>query len=124
MTIEARMAAFLTHASITALVSSRTYAVNSGPSPTMPYIVWQRVSSERQQSHDAIAGLEAASVQVTCIATTHASATAIRAAVVAVIEGNHSGGPATCENMTDIEVSDELTAYATAADFRIWNSDV
>lgn len=121
MTFEQRMQAFFSNASITALVGTRSFAVNAGQGVALPYVVWSRVASSLAGSHDAIATLEEHTVQVTAIAETHAAACQIRRAVRSVIEGNHTDGPAVYAGSQDL-FSDDKNAYAVSCDFSIWHS--
>ncbi len=57
MTFDARMAAFLSDASITALVGTRAFAVMTTQHPATPYLFWQRIATVPQDSHDATAQL-------------------------------------------------------------------
>lgn len=108
---------------ITALVGTRAYPVSAAEQATQPYIVWQRVSTVPVEDHGEGTTLEEISIQVTCFAASHAAAIAIRRAVRAVIDRNHSDGPAIYENAQDLGVSDDRRSYAVSADFTIWHDD-
>lgn len=122
MTFDARMAAFLADPSITALVGARAFAVMTTQHPATPYLFWQRIATVPQDSHDATAQLVEYTVQVTCVSDSYASAAAVRAAVKAVMEGNHAAGPATWSNEQDI-FSDDVNLFSCTVDFTVWHNE-
>lgn len=124
MTFEARMAAYLADSTITALVSTRAYAVSGGEQVALPYLVWQRIASDGTDTHDEDdAKLEEITVQVSCFASTHAAAVALRRAVRAVIARNDAAGPATASNLQDLGHDDDRRAFGVSIDFAIWHDD-
>ena len=124
MTFEARMAAWMGNATITALVSTRAYPISAGEQAALPYLIWQRISTTPVETQEASTTLEEIGIQVTCFASTHAGAVAIRRAVRSVIEGNHAEGPATYSQAQDIGHDDDRRAFAVSCDFSIWHDDV
>ncbi len=122
MTFDARMAAFLSDASITALVGTRAFAVMTTQHPATPYLFWQRIATVPQDSHDATAQLVENTVQVTCVSDSYASAATCRAAVKAVMEGNHAAGPATWSNEQDI-FSNDANLFSCTVDFTVWHNE-
>lgn len=122
MTFDARMAAFLSDASITALVGTRAFAVMTTQHPATPYLFWQRIATVPQDSHDATAQLVENTVQVTCVGSSYADAAAVRAAVKAVMEGNHAAGPATWSNEQDI-FSNDANLFSCTVDFTVWHNE-
>ena len=123
MTFEARMAAWMADSAITALVSTRAYPINAGEQPALPYLIWQRISTAPTEDHEVGTTPEEIGIQVTCFASTHAGAVAIRRAVRSVIEGNHADGPATYSQAQDIGHDDDRRAYAVSCDFSVWHDD-
>jgi len=123
MTIETRITQLLGDVSLTALVGTRAGPVNAGESPALPYLFWQRVSSEPTETHAEPTTLEAIRVQFTAVASTYASACSIRRALRAVMESANS--PIIYNNSTDIGRDDSVGggAYAVSADFTFWHVD-
>lgn len=123
MTFEARIASYLAHSSITALVGTRAGPVSAGEQPDLPYVAWQRISTTPDETHDVGSTLEEIVVQFSIFASTYASAVTIRRALRSVIEGNHSAGAATYSNAQDLGVDDSLPAYGISCDFTVWHDD-
>ena len=62
------------YAGLAALVSSRIYAVQEPQNPTLPYIVFERVSSSKISLMSADTGVSEARFQFTCYGSTYTSA--------------------------------------------------
>ncbi len=75
MSIEDAIVARMTgYAGLAALVSSRIYAVQAPQNPTLPYIVFERVSSSKISLMSADTGVSEARFQFTCYGSTYTSA--------------------------------------------------
>lgn len=122
MSFEQYFATLLRDPRITALVSDRAWPSRATQDAQLPYIVWQRVASAPQVTHDPVADLEQITSQVTCLASTYEHAVNIRRMLRHVIEGNTTDHQATYNNPQDIQ-SDSTGIYATSADFDIWFND-
>jgi len=76
-----------TYAGLVALVGTRIYPVGDVPqSPTVPYCVYSRPSSDRVYSHQGYSHLSEDDIQINYYDTTTAKVEAIEAQVIAAIE--------------------------------------
>lgn len=124
MTFEARMAANFANAAIVALVSTRAYPVDAGPSRALPYLTWRRIASSPEDTHDEQnPSLEEITIQVDFFAATHESATTLRRTVRTVLLADTTEGAVTRSNATDLGHDDNLRSYAVSEDFTFWHND-
>ena len=91
MSLETGLYAFLAaQAALKALVASRIYPEAAPAAAKKPYLVYQRITTDRDRTMDGPNGLATPRMQVTCWAATYAGAIALAGAVADAIDG-HSG---------------------------------
>lgn len=131
-TIEEALFAHLTaNAGVTALVSTRVYPVQMPQNPTLPAIVYNRISGERVQHMQGSSGLASPRIQFDCFAKTYAVAKAVAEALRLAIEG-FSGtmggvnGPDvnSCLLQSDSDgYEDDLEVYWVSVDYIVWHTE-
>jgi hypothetical protein len=94
---------------INALVSGRVYPVTAPQKPTFPLIVFNRISTERQFTHQGNAHLAAARFQFTAFATTPTQAKTLSAAIVSLFHGYQ--GTVGAEKIQKSEVVNEADEF-------------
>lgn len=90
-------------AGVTALVSTRIYAVSGARDVTTPHIILQQITATPATSHNEGYGSAHRMIQVACFAKTFEAAGAIRAAVIAALDNQAlaSGDKPTLEDERD-----------------------
>jgi len=76
----------LTSPGVTAIAGDRSFPVHAQQGVTMPYIVWQRISTTPLNAHDGPAELEDSLIQFSCYAATYTAAYDLRKLLRATIE--------------------------------------
>lgn len=98
--------------------ASRIYPLERPADDPLPAIVYQRVSTDPDQTLEGDSGLDAVRLQLSCWAETYAGAKALAAATRAAITSS-----ASLKAVTEMEVDDrdpETREYRVILDFRIW----
>lgn len=122
MTVEEGLYAYLAaHAGLSALIGTRLYPVTLPQTPTLPAVIYQRVSGPEVYSHQGFSNLVTPRFQFDCRGLTYASAKAVAAQVKAALRGYKglmgtvSVNGARIEN--DLDASDpELGHYSVLID--------
>ncbi len=81
------VARLLANGTLAALVGTRIYAQVAPADATTPYIVWQRTSVQRVDSHDGASGLATQMYQVNCFDEDYLDVLAVADAVRGAIDG-------------------------------------
>ena len=81
------VARLLANGTLAALVSTRVYAQVAPSTAGTPYVVWQRTSVLRVDSHDGASGLATQMLQITSIDEDYIDALAVADAVRGAIDG-------------------------------------
>ena len=119
MSLETRIVALLGVAGITNLVGDRVFAVEAPQDTLAPFIVWQRVSTSFEHTHD---GNDAGYVliQIAAYATKFADAVSIRAAVQTAMSNGDASGPVIFRDNRDTKER-ERNVYRCDTDLDFWN---
>ena len=120
MSFQTRMVALLGVSGISDLVGSRVYAVEAPQDTVAPFVVWQRISSVVDHTHDGSPTQEVL-VQVACYAKTFAESCAIRDAVRTAMEDGDASGPANLRDERDSK-EQERNLYRCDIDFAVWQA--
>ena len=83
-------------AAITAIVGSRIFADVADGSTTAPYLVFQFISTDSQNTHDGSRDVEFPLIQINCWATGKAAAITLANAVAAALDGKTIAGTSQC----------------------------
>lgn len=131
MVIEtALMTYLLAQSGITSLVSTRIYFVRAPQDVTAPYLVVNKISGTREQSHEANTHLAHPRFQLSAFGATYAACKAIIAAAQAALQGYYgtmggAGGVNVSavfyEDETDLDPGDNNELYGVSADYIIWH---
>lgn len=113
-----------THAGLSALVSARIYPLILPQKPTLPAVTYTRVSGERVSAMGADTVIARPRFQVSCFASTYASARAVAAQVRAALQRWRGtvGGVVIQDSFIESEIDlyeDDTKLYHTALDFEI-----
>jgi hypothetical protein len=120
MSLEAKIYALLSaDAGVLALVSTRVYPVVAPQGTTLPYVVYQRISSGREYALDGYCGLENSRMQVDVYADTEKEAWAVADAVTTAMRGSTTFAV----SGDDPKVLEEGGAFRVSNDFVISNSE-
>jgi len=132
MSLETGLYAFLAaEAGVKALVAARIYPDAAPAGAAKPYIVYQRITTERDRTMDGPNGLAMPRMQVTCWAATYIGAKVLADAVADAIDGfsGDMGGEAVQVvsvldegDMPDLSPEGETgRAYGRRLDLEIWH---
>ena len=99
------------------LVSNRVYAVKAPQGVDKPYIVYSKVSNQREYSHDGFADLSRARMQVSCYADSYGSAKQVAEEVISTLEGWEN--VSFLVNEQDL-YEEDTGIYHVPVDFFIW----
>lgn len=102
------------------LVASRIYPLLLPQTPTLPAIVYLRVSGPRVQSHDGDSALQHPRFQFSCWAETYAGALAVAEEVRLALQGLTTAGVGIFENMLDLYDA-ETGWFQVPVDITIWH---
>lgn len=132
MTIEEAISAHLAaDAGVSSLVGNRVYPAVAPQKPEVPYIVYTRISSAREHSHDGASGLARPRFQFDCASRSYIGAmelsNAVRLALDA-FQGTMGGSGGVDVHAVFIEdeqdsYDDELKLYWRSLDFIIWHTE-
>ncbi len=116
---------------VTGLISTRLYYVRAPQNVTKPYVVFFKVSSPREYSHDGASELARPRFQFSCFATTYYEAKQITEAIRVTIEafsgimGGDGGvevGSCFCINESDI-YEEDTQLFHVAVDYLIYHKE-
>lgn len=124
MSAESQLYTLLTGtAAVTALVSTRIYPDEAPPGVTMPFVVYQRISTDADASHDlasiSAARLDGCRFQVTVIAATQAACIAVLHQIRLAIERATSVRGLLVDERS-VPRDEAAQAHGRQADFLIW----
>lgn len=132
LTIEEALKAHLTaNAGLVALIASRVYPVQLPQNPTLPAMVYNRISGERVQHMEGSSGLASPRFQFDSFGRTYAEAKGVSEALRLAVEG-FSGtmggvnGPDvnSCLLQSDQDgYEDDLHVYWVSVDYIIWHTE-
>lgn len=120
MNFESRMVAFLGLESVSSRVKGRIFAVEAPQDTAAPFIVWQRITSPTDRTHDGD-DTEEILVQISAYAKTFTEAVAIREAIVAVMVDGDESGPVSHRDTRDGK-EQERNLFRCDTDFDVWQS--
>lgn len=120
MSFETRMVALLNVSGVTALAGPRVYAVEAPQSTTAPFVVWQRITSSVERTHDGNDSQDIL-VQVSCYATTFAATCALRDAVRTAMDAGDATGRTLFRDTRDSK-EQERNLFRSDIDFDVWQS--
>lgn len=130
MSVQAVMTALVRARPVSDLVGDRVYpmALPASPTPVLPAITLQRVSTTRVHSQDGPSGLARPRVQVTSWAKTYAQADALAAAVREALDGLQTNGDGgTIQGVFSAEDRDiydsDLKIPGRSVDFLVWHEE-
>jgi hypothetical protein len=118
-------------AALTALVSTRCYYVRAPQAVTAPYVILERQSGSREQTHDGPAHLAYAYIQIFSFASTYAVAKQIAGIIQGVFEGFSgnlgtapyvSVGATTYEDEVD-DLDPDTSLFYTAQTFKFTHNE-
>lgn len=124
-------------ATVSGLVGSRIYPTVAPATAGLPYVVYQRISTNRVRDQGGVSDLAQPRIQVSCWADSYSGTKTLADAVRAAIDGYRgTAGPVgsqtairriTCENETDAadlypEGSDNRV-FGTIFDFMVWHAE-
>jgi len=103
---------------ITNLVGTKIYPITAAEGESGPYIIFQTIASTPAQTHAEPAGAIFRLVQFACFASTYEAANALRAAVVAALDGVtlDNGDNGTLEDDSREEFDDAAHLFRCDAD--------
>ena len=107
------------------VLAGKVFAVMAPEGTQFPLIVWQRISSDAQATHEATADLYQVRVQVTCYvprASGISAARALREAAVSALEGNWPDGPISVADKSE-GFEDDAQVFRADADFYVWSNN-
>lgn len=117
-TAEAIYAKLAATTAVTDLVSTRIYPVTAPEGATAPYVIFQGIASDPAVTHAESAGATFRLFQFACFAATFEAADALRAAVVAALDGVDlaNGDNGTLEDDARDDYDDVAALYRCDAD--------
>ncbi len=130
MTIEEAITAHIkANAGLTALIAGRVYPTHMPQNPTLPAMVYNRISGERVQNMQGSSGLASPRFQFDCFARTYAEAKGVGEALRLAIEGfsGTMGGVSgvdvnSCLLQSDQDgYEDDLQLFWVTADYIVWH---
>lgn len=102
----------------------RVYDTFVETTPSRPFIIFQEITATPVNTHEAPSTLYQTLIQLSCYGDTMTQATALRAEVIDLLEGNHVEGPIYVESLragSEDAVTPKL--YRSDADMTVWNED-
>ena len=120
MSFETRMVALLNVGGITAIAGARIYAIEAPPETLAPFVVWQRITSAIEKTHDG-ADTQDILVQVSCYAETYAATCALREAVRTALDLGDAEGRTLLRDTRDSK-EQERDLYRSDIDFDVWQA--
>ncbi|MEE9401256.1 MAG: DUF3168 domain-containing protein [Dehalococcoidia bacterium] len=103
------------------LVVNRIYPLLLPQVPTLPAVVYLRVSGMREQSHDGDSALQHPRFQFSCWAETYLEALAVAEEVRIALQGLTTAGVGIYENAHDLYDTD-TGWYHVPVDITIWHN--
>ena len=131
MTIEEALKSRLTsYAGLAALIGSRAFPMALPENPTLPAVVYQRISGTREQALGGSTGLARPRFQVIVWATTYAQARAAATQVRLALDGwdgvlgGTGGVQASITLLNEIDaVQTDPEQYGAILDFGVWHRE-
>jgi Protein of unknown function (DUF3168) len=120
MSFETRMVTLLNVGGITAIAGARIYAIEAPPETLAPFVVWQRITSAIEKTHDG-ADTQDILVQISCYAKTFAVTCALRDAVRTALDAGDAYGRTTLRDVRDTREADR-SLYRSDIDFDVWQA--
>lgn len=126
---EALFTRLSTFAGITALLSTRIFPLRAPDQLVVPFIVYQKITGNREQSHTGSSNLANPRFQVSCWGSTYASAKAVSRQVVLALDafkGVVSGVDIQFSDIeSEVDTFDEDTKlYRVLLDVIFWHQEV
>lgn len=108
--------------SVAALVSDRVYPAKAPAGAALPYVTFQRISTQPTTTHGETSTMDRVSIQFSCWAATYSAAHDLAAAVRTALENTTLGGGAKAifEDDGDLPSLDETT-FGRRLDFAFWD---
>ena len=123
MTVEANIKTTLDgYSALSALVSSRNYAINLPQNPTYPNSVYSRTTTDPLTSLSGANVKRKATFQIDVRGSTYASAVAVTAEVINAMKAA-TLFTAIWTDSNDVPYEDDTTTYRIAIDFSIWYTE-
>ena len=114
------MVALLDVAGITAIAGARVYALEAPAETQAPFVVWQRITSSVERTHDG-ADTQDILVQISCYAKTFAVTCALREAVRTALDLGDAEGRTLFRDTRDSK-EQGLDLYRSDIDFDVWQA--
>lgn len=117
---------------VTAICGQRIYPLYARQTAAKPLVIYQRISSVREHSHDGPSGLARPRFQFRCVANSFSEARGLADAVRGALDGYQGtvGGvridAILFENeldADDVALDAEATAYSVLMDFFVWHGE-
>jgi hypothetical protein len=117
---------------VTAICGQRIYPLYARQTAPKPLVIYQRISSVREHSHDGPSGLARPRFQFRCVANSFSEARGLADAVRGALDGYQGtvGGvridAILFENeldADDVALDAEATAYSVLMDFFVWHGE-
>lgn len=117
---------------VASLVGSRIYPLFARQTAVKPFVIYQRISSERLHSHSGTSGLARPRCQVRCVAGSYSELRSLATAVRVALDGYQGSvgtmriDAITLENEIDSEdvaADQQANAYSCLLDFFIWHGE-
>ena len=105
---------------LSSTVGTRIYPTVAPSSATLPYLVYFKVSADKQYAHSGASSLSVDRVQVSVFSTGYLVAKNIAAAVVTALEG-WTSAVVFKANERDI-YEDDTKTFHIPVDFRVWHN--
>ena len=119
----------LAQAELSALIGARLHDLVLPQSPTLPAVVWQRISGDHDVTHDGPSGLVTARFQFSCWGRTTLEAAQVGEALRRVLHGY--AGPMGDETAHAVFLLDDRDLFDAETglrrrllDFKIWYAEV
>jgi len=117
---------------VTALAGQRIYPLRALQTAVKPFVLYQRISSVRQHSHDGPSGLARPRFQVRCVAGSYGQSRQLADAVRNTLDG-YSGTVGSVRidgiifqneiDTDDVALDAEASTYSVLQDYFVWHGE-
>lgn len=122
MSLESKLFALLpAHAGLGALIAGRFYPIALPQSPTLPAVVYSRISTQRTYSQSGFSNLSRPRFQFDCWAETYLGLLALVEQLIAALESLTGDGISVAFVENEIDIAEPLSQnYRRVVDAFIW----
>ena len=122
MSLESKLFTLMpAHAGLGALIAERFYPIDLPQSPTLPAVVYRRITTARTYSQDGYSNLQRSRFQFDCWAGTQLEVIELEAQVIAAIHSLSSDGISVAFVQNNFDMSEPLSqTYRRPVDAFIW----